>query len=413
MKNKLLVLFLLLSICGYSQSVPDTNTFSLQDVYDVVHSHASGTTPDLQSCINNAVGSYYDPTYYTAPATSLYEFRNYTVSPCILATLSTTSISNITASTASSGGNITSDGGCAVTARGVCWSTSTSPTISNSHTTDGSGTGSFTSNLTGLTASTTYYVRAYATNSTGTAYGNQVSFTTSDCTPTLSHAAFSKTFLPGSPPPVALTGSTSIYLNNIFYNYSGAAYATLVIESINLDYDGDGNTFGVIQDNGTTITSFPHSVDITGLSSTGLTTLSQYFNDPNGTILTGYPIQSITYTFHVVDINGCSSASTTSKIYTLAYYNTLTSISSITSTTAFVNGGGWATSFGGCGYYYGTNPAVSFTDTKIETRTTSGGTYSNSLTGLTPGTTYYARAYIVVGSSTILGGTTKSFTTLP
>ena len=65
-----------------------------------------------------------------------------------------------------------------VTARGVCWSTSQNPTISNSHTTDGNGTGSFTSSLTNLTPNTTYYVRAYATNNAGTGYGEQKSFTT-------------------------------------------------------------------------------------------------------------------------------------------------------------------------------------------------------------------------------------------
>ncbi len=62
--------------------------------------------------------------------------------------------------------------------RGVCWSTSQNPTVSNSHTTNGSGTGSFTSNITGLTENTTYYVRAYATDSKGTSYGEQKSFTT-------------------------------------------------------------------------------------------------------------------------------------------------------------------------------------------------------------------------------------------
>ena len=87
-------------------------------------------------------------------------------------------MSNIANNTASSGGTITSQGSSAVTARGVCWSTSPSPTIANSKTTDGTGTGSFTSALTGLTANTTYYVRAYATNSSGTAYGNQLVFLT-------------------------------------------------------------------------------------------------------------------------------------------------------------------------------------------------------------------------------------------
>lgn len=93
-------------------------------------------------------------------------------------TLTTTSISSITSTTAVSGGDITSDGGFTVTARGVCWDTSISPTIADSHTSDGTGTGVYTSSLTGLSAGTTYYVRAYATNSEGTVYGSQRSFTT-------------------------------------------------------------------------------------------------------------------------------------------------------------------------------------------------------------------------------------------
>ena len=103
----------------------------------------------------------------------------YTIpNPGNLATLTTLPIGNITDIAATTGGNITNDGGTPVTQKGVVWSTSPSPTTANNSTTNGSGTGSFTSNLTSLTASTTYYVRAYATNSAGTAYGNEVSFTT-------------------------------------------------------------------------------------------------------------------------------------------------------------------------------------------------------------------------------------------
>lgn len=99
-------------------------------------------------------------------------------------TVTTSNVSNITQNSATCGGNVTSQGSSAVTARGVCWSTSQNPTISDSYTTDGSGTGSFTSSITGLNQGTTYYVRAYATNSDGTAYGNEVSFTTTVSTPT-------------------------------------------------------------------------------------------------------------------------------------------------------------------------------------------------------------------------------------
>jgi hypothetical protein len=78
-----------------------------------------------------------------------------------------------------SGGNITSDGGASITARGVVWSTAQNPTIAlSTKTSNGTGVGNFVSNISGLTPNTTYYVRAYATNSMGTAYGNEITFTT-------------------------------------------------------------------------------------------------------------------------------------------------------------------------------------------------------------------------------------------
>ena len=92
--------------------------------------------------------------------------------------VSSAALSGLGATSASSGGNVTSDGCSTVTARGVCWSTSANPTIADSHTTDGTGTGAFTSSLTGLTSTTTYHVRAYATNAVGTSYGPDVYATT-------------------------------------------------------------------------------------------------------------------------------------------------------------------------------------------------------------------------------------------
>ena len=94
--------------------------------------------------------------------------------------LSTTSVRAITETTAQSGGAIMSNGGATITARGVCWSTSETPTIDYYKTVDGAGTGSYTSSITGLISNTTYYVRAYATNSVGTGYGAVVSVTTND-----------------------------------------------------------------------------------------------------------------------------------------------------------------------------------------------------------------------------------------
>ena len=104
-----------------------------------------------------------------------------TLSSVSIPTLTTTAITAITTTSATSGGNITSDGGASITGRGIVWSTSTNPTIAlTTKTSNGTGTGSFTSTLTNLTPKTTYYVRAYATNSAGTGYGNEISFTTSD-----------------------------------------------------------------------------------------------------------------------------------------------------------------------------------------------------------------------------------------
>ena len=96
--------------------------------------------------------------------------------------LTTTAISEVTLTTAVSGGKITSDGGEDILQKGVCWSTTQSPTIASSITNDGNGSTAYTSNLIDLTAGTPYYVRAYATNSVGTAYGNEVTFATHEIT---------------------------------------------------------------------------------------------------------------------------------------------------------------------------------------------------------------------------------------
>lgn len=94
------------------------------------------------------------------------------------AILSTISITNVTNNSATCGGNITDEGGTPVTARGICWGTNHNPTTAlSTKTVNGTGTGTFSDNLTGLTTGVTYYVRAYATNTMGTSYGNEVGFT--------------------------------------------------------------------------------------------------------------------------------------------------------------------------------------------------------------------------------------------
>ncbi len=95
-------------------------------------------------------------------------------------TVTTDEVTDITHNTAACGGEVTDNGGLTVTARGVCWSTTTGPTLADDFTTDGTGTGVFASSLTGLNKGITYYIRAYASNDDGTAYGEEREFTTDD-----------------------------------------------------------------------------------------------------------------------------------------------------------------------------------------------------------------------------------------
>lgn len=111
---------------------------------------------------------------------SLSYTNEVTITTYIPPTVTTSAISDTTGVSAISGGNITSDGGSPITARGIVWSSNPAPTVAlATKTTDGSGVGQFTSKLEGLTKSTKYYVRAYATNAAGTAYGTELAFTTS------------------------------------------------------------------------------------------------------------------------------------------------------------------------------------------------------------------------------------------
>jgi len=123
-------------------------------------------------------------TYYVRTFLTTYEGGNYYGNQIEFKTkigdikIYTNPISNITEFTAKSGGYINSDGGSQISTRGVCWSESNNPTINNSKTTDGSGTGNYISNIEGLSPNKIYFVRAYATNEVGTAYGNELSFDT-------------------------------------------------------------------------------------------------------------------------------------------------------------------------------------------------------------------------------------------
>lgn len=124
--------------------------------------------------------TYYLRAYVTNSKQTFYakEITFTTIEEVFLPTLSTVEVAELTINSAVINSNITDDGGAAITARGVVWSTDEMPTIEGNKTNDGTGSGEFTSSITDLEMNTLYYVRAYATNSEGTQYGNQISFTT-------------------------------------------------------------------------------------------------------------------------------------------------------------------------------------------------------------------------------------------
>jgi trimeric autotransporter adhesin len=252
-------------------------------------------------------------------------------------TVSTTAVSSVTGTTASSGGNVTADGGSSVTARGVCWNTSTAPTISNNFTSDGTSTGTFTSSVTGLTLGTTYYLRAYATNANGTAYGNEVSFTTiSASVPTLSTTSASSITSSGasSGGNISADGGASVTARGVCWSTSAGPTTS---NSKTIDGTGTG--------------SFTSS--ITGLTAGNLYYVRAYATNTAGT---GYGneisftalknTQTITFgsmavvTYGVADID--PGASSTSGL-TVTYSSSNLSVATIVSNKVHIVGTGTVT----------------------------------------------------------------------
>lgn len=160
-----------------------SSTKTIPDITDSKTTNGSGTgvfTSNITGLTGNT--TYYVRGYATnAEGTGYGAVLQFKTSP-LLPTVITAQPTATSTTTGTGGGTVTSDGGATVTARGVCWNTTANPTVANSRTTNGTGTGTFTSNMTSLTVNTTYHVRAYATNSAGTSYGADLTFTTDPLT---------------------------------------------------------------------------------------------------------------------------------------------------------------------------------------------------------------------------------------
>ncbi len=160
------------------------------------------------------------------------------------ATVNTTAVTSITSNSAVSGGTVTADGGNAVSARGVCWAATINPVATGSHTTDGTGTGTYTSTITGLTANTTYHERAYATNALGTNYGSDLQFSTICNKYVLPFSeGFANTTIPDCWSQVDHNGNNQVWqFGTINYSSPPAPVLTLNYAYLNSDAYGNGSS---------------------------------------------------------------------------------------------------------------------------------------------------------------------------
>lgn len=291
--------------------------------------------------------------------------------------LITSTVSNINATTASSGGSITNDGGATVTSRGVCWSSGIEPSLTDNKTSDGAGAGNFTSTITGLNGGTTYYIRAYATNGIGTGYGMAMSFITL-----------------GQSPVPAITTPTNV--NTTSATLNGTVKANYLSTVVTIEYgttSSYGSTVTPSQNPVTGNTSTTVSADITGLTA--------------GTV----------YHFRLKAVNSLGTTYSNDLTFT-----TLGQAPDAT-TQAATNTAGISTTLNGSvnahylstvvTFEYGTSTSYGSTITASQSPLTGNSTASVSanLSGLTPNTIYHFRVKTVNSVGTIYGSD-LTFTTL-
>ena len=291
--------------------------------------------------------------------------------------VSTTAVSNITVSGVTSGGNITSDGNAGVTARGVCYGATATITITDPHTTDGSGSGPFTSTVTGLTGGTTYYVRAYATNGEGTGYGTALSFKTL-----------------GNAPIVSTLDATAVLTTGATLN--GLVNPNYLSTIVTFEY-------GLTTSYGSTATASQSPV--TGSTSTNVSAVVTGLNP------------GVTYHFRVKTVNSIGTTYGDDKTFltlgqaptatTVAASNFLTSSATLNGT---INANLLSTTVT---FEYGLTTSYGSTATATQSPVT-GSTVTNvsaNVTGLTPGAVYHFRVKGVNAVGTT-NGSDLTFTTL-
>ena len=368
---------------------PHINTTTGLGDYPATLYCSPGTTYYVRAFCTNATGTIYGAQ------------RVFTSLPLSAPVLSTNSIIGVTAASATSGGHITLNGGSYITASGVCYGTGAIPTIDSLHTTDGiSDTGIYNSNLSGLNPLTTYYLRAYATNSSGTGYGAVISFTTDTVVTVV--------------PSVPVVGTS---FANITTPTSGSE-GGYVLNSSGSTVTARGICWGT--STAPTI-SGPHTTDGTGLG---------YFTST----ITGLTGCGTVYHVRAYATNSTGTGYGNEDTFATGSPLMMTAnpISSIT-TSSFTAGGN-ISSDGGCpiterGIVYivaydtfdiempmiftGFTPWISDSISTIIPSGTGTGIYSANVTGLRPGVTYYVRTYAINAIGTVYGPRQTVTTAVP
>jgi uncharacterized protein (TIGR02145 family) len=320
--------------------------------------------------------SYYIRAYATNAIGAGYGNQVIARTEALLPSLTTASLTAITATTATTGGTVSSDGGSAVTDRGVCWGIGQYPTTANFKTSDGTGTGTFNSNLAGLTPGTAYYVRAYATNFLGTAYGNQLTLTSLALLPSLTTTA------------VSLIQANSATSGGTINNDGGAA---VISRGVCWSTSQSPTIFGSKSFDGTG----------TGYYVSNLTALS-----PNTTYFArAYATNSQGTAY------GNEITFKTGLLFALATLATAEP-SNVTSNSTLLGGnisddGNAAVTERGVVYATQPNPTTGNSKVVMGNGT---GAFSSVISGLQSGTTYYARTYAINNQGTAYGENV-SFTT--
>jgi uncharacterized protein (TIGR02145 family) len=303
-----------------------------------------------------------------------------TPSSALIPQITTTLISSVTNSTANSGGVISNSGGDTISAKGVCWSTSPNPTIAlTTKTNNGIGTTTFSSNISGLLPITTYYVRAYATNSFGTAYGQEEVFTTLSALPSLTTIAATSitTTTASSGGTISSDGGAPIIDRGIVW--SSISNPTILT---NQGLTSDGTGLG----------SFTSAIN--QLIPGTLYYVRAYATNSSGT---AYGNQ-ITFSALPVIPN-----------ITTVNFSQISGNSGNSGGTIASNGGATITAKGVC-WSTSPNPTIELT-TKTNDGTGSAN-FTSNISGLSPVTTYYIRAYATNSVGTAYGQE-LTFTTLP